>query len=78
MALEVSTDAEHKFELAVQLKRLDLAVEIAKESDSEAKWKQLADLSLVEWKVTKEEKKKKRGRRPTRSLLSCELARSGG
>ena len=72
LALEVSTDPEHKFELAVHLKKLDLAVEIAKESDSEAKWKQLADLSLVEWKVT-ETKTREPAKKEDRSRL-CVLS----
>jgi len=51
LALDVSTDPEHKFDLAVQLKKLEVASEIAKEADSETKWRQLGDLSLGEWKV---------------------------
>jgi len=45
-ALEVSLDADHKFELAVQLGKLEIALEIAKTAESEQKWKQLADLCL--------------------------------
>jgi len=51
LALEVSADPEHRFELAVQLKKLEIAFEIAVESDAEGKWKQLADLTLAEWKL---------------------------
>lgn len=51
MALEVSNDPEHRFELAVHLKKLEVAFEIATESDSEAKWKQLGDMSMADWKV---------------------------
>jgi len=51
MALEVSSDLEHKFELSIRLKKLNLALEIASRSDSEAKWRQLSDLALAEWKV---------------------------
>lgn len=45
----MSTDLDHKFELAVALKKLDVAYAIAKESDSEPKWKQLGDLALACW-----------------------------
>lgn len=63
-ALEVSLDSDHKFELAVQvfscsvnvyvlfqLGKLDIALEIAKESATEQKWKQLADLAMNSGKV---------------------------
>jgi len=46
MALEVSTDPEHKFELALQCNNLMLAREMALESASELKWKQLGDAAL--------------------------------
>lgn len=42
----MSTDHEHRFDLAVQLGDLKIAHQIAKESDSEQKWKQLADLAI--------------------------------
>jgi len=44
-ALSVSSDPEHKFDLAVQLGDLDTAYELARESASEQKWKQLAELA---------------------------------
>jgi len=37
--------------LAIHLKKLDIAFEIASESENEQKWRQLADLSLSDWKV---------------------------
>ena len=49
LALNVSMDPEHKFELAVQLEKLDVAYRLAQETDSEHKWKQLADLALADW-----------------------------
>eukprot|EP00455_Lapot_gusevi_P000869 TRINITY_DN1036_c0_g1_i9.p1 TRINITY_DN1036_c0_g1~~TRINITY_DN1036_c0_g1_i9.p1 ORF type:complete len:466 (-),score=191.14 TRINITY_DN1036_c0_g1_i9:54-1451(-) len=49
LALQVSNDPEHKFELALQLKRLELAHEVLLESESEQKWKQLGDLALAEF-----------------------------
>ena len=45
-ALEVATDTDYRFELAVQLGKLDLALDIAEEADSESKWRQLAELAL--------------------------------
>eukprot|EP01137_Pigoraptor_chileana_P025406 Opistho-2@94866 len=48
-ALEVSLDPEHRFELAVQLRKLDTAFQIALEAASEPKWKQLGDLALACW-----------------------------
>ncbi|KAK5583078.1 hypothetical protein RB653_004668 [Dictyostelium firmibasis] len=45
-ALEVSTDLDHRFELAIQLENLDVAHEIALKSDSETKFKHLGDLAL--------------------------------
>lgn len=44
-ALQVSTDPEHRFELALQIGRLDVASQLARESDSAQKWSQLADVA---------------------------------
>ncbi len=44
-ALAVSTDPDHKFELAVQLGDLKAAKDLALQLQSEQKWKQLADLA---------------------------------
>ncbi|CAL9684704.1 unnamed protein product [Knipowitschia caucasica] len=44
-ALAVTTDAEHKFELALQLGEVKIAYELAQEAESEHKWKQLAELA---------------------------------
>jgi len=46
-ALHVATDPDFKFEIAVQLGRLEIAHKIALEAESEAKWKQLADLAVA-------------------------------
>jgi len=35
----------------MQLKKLDIAFQIAAEADVEAKWRQLADAALQDWKV---------------------------
>lgn len=50
LALEVSTDAEQKFDLAIQLGKLDIATELARELDSEARWRNLGDVALSNWK----------------------------
>ena len=50
-ALEVATDVDYRFELAVQLGRLETALEIAGESDSESKWKQLGELAMSSGKL---------------------------
>uniref|UniRef100_A0A3Q1CFZ9 Beta'-coat protein n=1 Tax=Amphiprion ocellaris TaxID=80972 RepID=A0A3Q1CFZ9_AMPOC len=46
-ALAVSTDPEHKFELALQLGELKTAYQLAQEAESEQKWKQLAELATT-------------------------------
>jgi len=51
-ALKITTDMDHKFELAISLGALDIAAGIANqlgENDSEHKWKQIADLALSVW-----------------------------
>jgi len=44
-ALAVSSDPEHKFDLAIQLGDLSTATQLAREAASEQKWKQLAELA---------------------------------
>jgi len=44
-ALAVSIDPEHKFDLAIQLGDLDTGYALARETASEQKWKQLAELA---------------------------------
>lgn len=44
-ALAVTLDSEHKFDLAIQLGDLKIAYEIAKETQSEQKWKILAEVA---------------------------------
>ncbi|KAJ1555225.1 Coatomer subunit beta' [Cladochytrium tenue] len=50
-ALAVSTDPEHRFDLAIQLHKLDLAETIATELDIEEKWKTVGDAALAAWKA---------------------------
>ncbi|KAF4122975.1 coatomer subunit beta' [Geosmithia morbida] len=51
LALEVVTDPEHKFELALALSQLDIALELAREADVEHKWKTVGDAALAGWDV---------------------------
>uniref|UniRef100_A0A2P2MUM6 Coatomer beta subunit n=1 Tax=Rhizophora mucronata TaxID=61149 RepID=A0A2P2MUM6_RHIMU len=50
-ALEVATDPDYRFELAIQLGRLEVAKEIATEIQSESKWKQLGELAMSNGKL---------------------------
>ncbi|KAL0415263.1 UNVERIFIED_CONTAM: Coatomer subunit beta'-1 [Sesamum latifolium] len=45
-ALEVATDPDYRFELAIQLGKLEIAKEIAMVAQSESKWKQLGELAM--------------------------------
>uniref|UniRef100_A0A7I4DAQ0 Beta'-coat protein n=1 Tax=Physcomitrium patens TaxID=3218 RepID=A0A7I4DAQ0_PHYPA len=45
-ALAIATDLDYKFDLAIQLGRLETAKTIAEESHSESKWKQLGELAM--------------------------------
>ena len=51
LALEVATDPEHKFELALALGQLPIALELAREADVEHKWKTVGDAALAGWDV---------------------------
>lgn len=50
-ALEVATDGEHRFELALGLGRLEIALELARTADVEHKWKIVGDAALSAWDV---------------------------
>ncbi|KAG0606269.1 hypothetical protein M758_9G127200 [Ceratodon purpureus] len=50
-ALNIATDPDYKFELAVQLGKLDVAKTIAEESHSESKWKQLGEMAMSAGKL---------------------------
>lgn len=45
-ALEVATDPEHRFDLALSLGKLDEALSLARESDEEHKWRVVGDAAL--------------------------------
>ncbi|PKA57196.1 Coatomer subunit beta'-1 [Apostasia shenzhenica] len=50
-ALEVATDPNYKFDLAIQLGRLNAAKDIAIEAQSESKWKELGKLAMSTGKL---------------------------
>ena len=51
LALEVATEKEHRFELALALGRLDIGLELAREADVEHKWKTVGDAALTAWDI---------------------------
>ena len=51
MALEVATDREHRFDLALSLNNLPIALEIAREANVEHRWKTVGDAALSAWDV---------------------------
>lgn len=55
-ALQVSLDADHRFELALALKKLDVAYEIVQSQPSQLKWRLLGDRALADWKIALAEK----------------------
>jgi hypothetical protein len=53
LALQITTDPDHKFDLSLQLEDLDAAVEIARtvpELEAEVKWKAIGDRALAVWR----------------------------
>ncbi|KAI8946273.1 coatomer WD associated region-domain-containing protein [Xylaria longipes] len=52
LALEVATDPEHKFDLALALNQLEIALDLARQADVEHKWKTVGDTALAAWDVT--------------------------
>jgi coatomer subunit beta' len=52
LALTVATDPEHKFDLALALNELPIALSLAREADVEHKWKTVGDAALVAWDVS--------------------------
>lgn len=49
--MAVSTDPEHRFELALALEDMSTAHELAKEANSQQKWRQLASLATQQGKL---------------------------
>jgi len=50
LALQTAQDPELKFEFALQQGKIDMVFELAKEIDSDQRWKQLADLAMTLFK----------------------------
>ena len=53
LALQVTSDPDHKFDLSLQLDDLDTALEIARsipDLEAETKWKALGDRALAVWR----------------------------
>jgi coatomer subunit beta' len=50
-ALEIATDADYRFDLAVSLGELGTALGLAEQSGSELKWRQLGELALSAGKL---------------------------
>jgi coatomer subunit beta' len=51
MALQVTTDPDHKFELSLGLDDLEQALAICRSNPSETKWRTVGDRALQTWKV---------------------------
>ena len=49
MALDVATDPEHRFDLALALNNLPIALDLAREADVEHRWKTVGDAALAAW-----------------------------
>lgn len=55
LALQVSTDPDHKFDLSIQLDDLDTALALARASPhlgSQSKWRTVGDRALASWKIS--------------------------
>ncbi|EGG07968.1 uncharacterized protein MELLADRAFT_47966 [Melampsora larici-populina 98AG31] len=55
LAMEVSNDPDHKFELAIQLGNLEYALELvkdSKDSGAQPKWRTIGEKALNDWNVT--------------------------
>lgn len=51
MALDIATDPEHRFDLALSLNNLGIALSIARDADVEHKWKTVGDAALTAWNI---------------------------
>lgn len=52
LALDVATDEEHRFDLALSLGKLDITLEIARKVDLEHKWKTVGDAAMNVWDLS--------------------------
>lgn len=51
MALDVATDPEHRFDLALALNSLPIALDIARQANVEHRWKTVGDAALAAWEL---------------------------
>lgn len=51
LALDITSDKIHRFDLALSLQNLDIAIELAKENDIEEQWKSIGDVALATWNM---------------------------
>jgi len=51
LALDIATDPEHKFDLALALGQLPIALELARTANAEHKWKTVGDAALSAWDI---------------------------
>ena len=51
MALDVATDPEHRFDLALALGNLQIALDIARSANVEHRWKTVGDAALSGWDI---------------------------
>ena len=51
MALDVATDPEHRFDLALALNSLPIALDIARQANVEHRWKTVGDAALATWEL---------------------------
>lgn len=47
LAFQITPDADHKFDLAIALNKVNEAYEIAEEQQSVEKWKKVGDMALI-------------------------------
>lgn len=82
LALSVSTDADHRFDLAISLNDLETALELvraAPEAGSQAKWKLVGDKALAAWQMDlAQESFEKAGDLPSLLLLLTSLSDRAG
>lgn len=82
LALSVSTDPDHRFELAIALNDLETALELvraAPEAGSQAKWKSVGDRALAAWQMgLAQEAFEKAGDLPALLLLFTSISDRSG
>lgn len=56
LALDITSDDDQRFDLSIQLGKLDIATEIAEKTNSAVKWRVLGDKATAEFKFKLAEK----------------------